>query len=148
MELTVATAADMEALGGRLARACGAGCTIHLRGELGTGKTTLVRGFLHSLGQRGTVKSPTYTLVEPYELGGRHIYHFDLYRLSDPEELEFLGVRDYVSPDAVCLIEWPERGGALLPPADLVVDISYQDTARRVRLSPVTDRGRGIIQRL
>lgn len=148
MELAAATPADMEAWGARLARACGAGCTLHLHGELGVGKTTLVRGFLRGLGHRGTVKSPTYTLVEPYELAGQRIYHFDLYRLADPEELEFLGVRDYLSADAVCLIEWPERGGALLPPADLSVYITYQDTARRLRLIPATDKGRGMVQRL
>jgi len=148
MELTVATADDTEALGGCLARVCGGGCTVHLHGELGAGKTTLVRGFLHGQGYRGRVKSPTYTLVEPYELAGQRIYHFDLYRLADPEELEFLGVRDYLSPDAVCLIEWPERGGALLPLPDINLHITYQNTARRVRVSSATGKGRAILRRL
>jgi len=148
MEVRVATPHEMEALGGRLARACIGGCTIHLRGELGAGKTTLVRGLLRGLGHRGTVKSPTYTLVEPYELAGRRIYHLDLYRLGHPEELEFLGVRDYLDTDAVCLIEWPERGGGLLPPADIDLDISYQGTARRVHLSPISAQGRAILARL
>lgn len=137
----------MRGLGARLARACETGAVIFLEGELGTGKTTLVRGFLAALGQRGAVRSPTYTLVEPYELEGRSIYHLDLYRLGDPEELEFLGIRDLLAPAAVVLVEWPERGRGWLPEPDLLVHIDYAADGRVVRLCPRGMRGEALLRR-
>ena len=109
-ERHVATAADMEALGAALAARLHEVRLIGLRGELGAGKTTLVRGLLRALGHAGPVKSPTFTLVEPYALAEAVLYHLDLYRLNDPEELEFLGLRDYLQGRNVCIVEWPERG--------------------------------------
>jgi tRNA threonylcarbamoyladenosine biosynthesis protein TsaE len=133
MEFIINSEAEMEALGARLAAQYPSGI-VYLQGELGAGKTTLVRGWLRALGYQGKVKSPTYTLIEPYDLSGRSIYHFDLYRLTDPHELENLGARDYYRPDALCLIEWPERGGSLLSSPDLRITIQHQGGQRRVLL--------------
>jgi tRNA threonylcarbamoyladenosine biosynthesis protein TsaE len=133
MEFIINSEMEMEALGARLAAQCPSGI-VYLQGELGAGKTTLVRGWLRALGYQGKVKSPTYTLIEPYDLSGRHIYHFDLYRLTDPHELENLGARDYFRPDSLCLIEWPERGGSLLPSPGLRIAIKHQGVQRRVWL--------------
>ena len=131
----------MIALGQRLAAACDSPCIIYLDGPLGAGKTTLVRGVLSGLGYHGTVRSPTYTLVEPYTVDARRVFHFDLFRLTDVEELEFVGVRDYFDGDATCLVEWPERGEGLLPPADLVIHLRFDGSARRVILESRSPRG-------
>ena len=127
---------EMMALGGELAKHCiqQRSCIVFLQGELGAGKTTLVRGFLRALGHPGRVKSPTFTLVEHYHLHERDIYHFDFYRLIDPEELELIGIRDYLSGDAICLIEWPERAASLLPAPDITCKIDIVDDYRRVTL--------------
>ena len=138
----------MLALGERLAARFSGGGVVYLEGELGVGKTTLVRGILRGLGHRGRVKSPTYTLVEPYEPGGRRVFHFDLYRLADPEELEYLGIRDYFPAEAIVLVEWPERGEGMLPPADLRVSIRYQGAARLVSLEAGSERDRDLISRM
>lgn len=127
--------AAMLALGAELAQRFPEGGLITLHGDLGAGKTTLVRGLLRELGHTGVVKSPTYTLVEPYQLNGRDIYHFDLYRLADPEELEYMGIRDYLRPDSLCLVEWPEKAGGLLPDADLKVFIRHAGTERLLELT-------------
>jgi len=103
-----------------------AGSVIYLEGDLGTGKTTFVKGFLAELGYTGNVKSPTYTLVEPYEINQQSIYHFDLYRLGSPDELEYAGGRDYFDNKSICLIEWPEKAQDYLPQAGLIVQLSYQ----------------------
>jgi tRNA threonylcarbamoyladenosine biosynthesis protein TsaE len=142
MILEAADAAATEALGARLARVATPGFTVYLSGELGTGKTTFIRGFLRALGHAGAVKSPTYTLVEPYELGAGKVYHFDLYRISAADELEFIGIRDYFTPDAICLVEWPERAADELPRPDMVIKISYQGAGRQLHVEALTQRAR------
>ncbi len=137
-----------EAFGAGLSRALVEGAVIHLRGGLGAGKTTLCRGFLRALGHRGTVKSPTYTLVEPYEAQGRPVFHFDLYRLAMPAELEELGIRDYLVPGAVLLIEWPERGGSHCPAPDLTVELRPEGPGRTVEWRAESPRGEAIAARL
>lgn len=136
-------------LGAELAKLCPQQlCIFHLEGELGTGKTTLTRGFLRALGHQGKVKSPTFTLVEHYQLNGRDIFHFDLYRLNDPGELEFLGLDDYFRNGAICLIEWAQRGSESLPSADLTIQLNYQNHARSAVITPHTSLGEEICEEL
>lgn len=182
----------MTGLGAELAKVSPPGSIIYLDGDLGAGKTTLVRGFLRSQGYTGAVKSPTFTVVEPYtldnnkfynynELEGdlkldgdnnsltlskddlklkynyndgleqtheQRVFHFDLYRLEDPEELEYIGIRDYLDGQAIALIEWPEKGAGVLPKADLIVKIIYQHQGRKVELLPQTKTGAVIVSKL
>ena len=116
--------------------------SVHLSGPLGAGKTTLVRGLMRGLGHRGPVKSPTYTLLEPYELEGISVYHFDLYRLSTALELDDFGARDYFHEHALCLVEWPERGEGALPTPDLVLDLRVFGDARQLLAKATTREGR------
>lgn len=148
LQLHAADAEAQEALGRRLAAALRGHGVVYLQGDLGAGKTTLTRGLLRGYGHQGAVKSPTYTLVEPYELPGLTIYHFDLYRLTDPEELELMGIRDYWRPDSLVLIEWPERGQPLLPPADVVITIRAIPNGRELDVAAQNEYGHSVLNAL
>ena len=123
-------------------------CSIALQGDLGAGKTTFARGFLQALGHTGNVKSPTYTILEPYQLDNMIVNHFDLYRLSDPGELELIGAHEMFNEQTINLIEWPERGEGWLPEMDLWLKIEYLDNSRRFELSAGTERGESILDKL
>src|SRR6056297_605607 len=131
----------MVELGEQLAGRFRAPLVVFLEGDLGMGKTTLARGMLQGLGHAGAVKSPTYTLVEPYELPALTVYHFDFYRLEDAGELEYMGIRDYFGENSVCLVEWPERGLGVLPLADIVITITSEGSGRRLSIYASTDSG-------
>jgi len=122
------------AFGASLAKKLPRKGVVFLHGPLGAGKTTLVRGLLQAAGHQGSTKSPTYTLVEPYKIENRKFYHFDFYRISDPEELEYMGIRDYLHENALCLIEWPEKGEDFLPKADLELSLRYEGEQRSIKL--------------
>lgn len=124
--------AQTRQLGAVLAEHRPASALIHLCGDLGAGKTTLSRGFIQACGHPGQVKSPTYTLMESYVLDGVTIHHLDLYRLSDPEELEYLGLDELENPNTLVLVEWPERGEGVLPPASLSLQIAHRTNGREL----------------
>jgi tRNA threonylcarbamoyladenosine biosynthesis protein TsaE len=132
--------------GKRLGRFLCPGSITFLVGDLGAGKTTLARGILQGLNYSGAVKSPTYTLVEPYSVRGGTLYHFDLYRLQDPEELEYLGIRDYFAHNTLALIEWPEKGEGVLPEPDLVISISYKNSGRQLAVEATSKTGNGVLR--
>ncbi len=137
------------AFGAHLARAVTPGCRIWLRGDLGAGKTTLVRGFLQALGHTGPVRSPTYTLVETYTPeGAAPVHHFDLYRLTDPEELEYLGARELLGGGETALVEWPERGGDYLPAPDVEIFLTHREAGRAVRVLGHGERGLPVMREL
>lgn len=140
--------AAQDAFGRRIAEHLSPPCVIYLQGDLGTGKTTLIRGLLRGLGHAGPVRSPTYTLLEPYELQSMQLYHLDLYRLGDPEELELLGLRDLLEPGSVLCVEWPERGTGVLPPPDLTIRIEHDDSARELDLIAQTPIGAELLGRV
>ncbi len=111
-------------------------CLVFLYGDLGAGKTTLVRGYLRAAGFSAAVKSPTYTLVEEYTVNNHKIIHFDLYRIADPEELEWIGIRDYLDQACVCFIEWPDKGQGLLPEPDKIISLTPKDAGRLLEMLP------------
>lgn len=139
---------DTVNLGKQLAMLMTAPFTLHLVGDLGAGKTTLSRGIIQSFGHEGAVKSPTYTIVEPYELNQFVVYHFDLYRLSDPEELEFMGIRDYFNDNSICLVEWPHHGDGLLPSPDLILQLHYKNQSREIVISANSHKGEELLVKL
>ncbi|MDP5207290.1 tRNA (adenosine(37)-N6)-threonylcarbamoyltransferase complex ATPase subunit type 1 TsaE [Alishewanella sp. SMS9] len=132
LKVQIDSEAQTAAFAAKLAAQLHGGLVLFLQGPLGAGKTTFSRCLIQSLGHTGKVKSPTYTLVEPYDLAGLQVYHFDLYRLHDAEELEFMGIRDYFNADSLCLIEWPERGFGCLPEPDLTLAFSLDATSRHL----------------
>lgn len=140
--MLIRSARAMESLGRRLAAMTAPGTVVFLQGELGAGKTTVVRGFLRAWGVTAAVKSPTYTLVEPYSTVAGPVMHVDLYRLKDPQELECAGLRDHFNGETICLIEWPERGAGFLPAPDLHIQIDKQTgNTRLLTLTPKTIAG-------
>jgi len=140
--------AQMRRFGARLIDACEHGGVITLSGDLGTGKTTLVRGALQARGVTSGVRSPTYTLVEYYPFADFAVAHFDLYRLGDPEELEYLGYRDYLNSQTLCLIEWPQRAAGYLHAVDLAIELDYDPEGRSLQMSAASDWGRELLSRL
>ena len=148
MIITLENETETTAIGAKVASCLKGGEVIYLKGELGTGKTTFVRGVLNGLGHTGNVKSPTFTIVEPYSIDDHVIYHFDLYRLDDPEELESLGIRDYCDGQSICFFEWPEKGGDFLPDADILISLSYQNEGRALEISAFSEIGDSIIGNL
>lgn len=134
-------AAATARLGAALAAGVLPGRVLHLSGELGSGKTTLVRGLLRALGIRGAVKSPTYAWVEPYRISSLDLYHFDFYRFEKKTEWLSSGLREYFRPDAVCIVEWPERAGSLLSPPDLAIQLRYEGDARQAAVEAPSAEG-------
>ncbi len=149
MQMTrhLAAEADTLALGAVVARGLRPGMVIYLKGELGAGKTTLARGILQALGVADRIKSPTFTLVEPYIISSLYLYHFDFYRLRHPDEWVDAGFRDYFNADAACLVEWPEKAGAQLPVADVMIELMVDGDERNITLSANTEAGTNCLRR-
>ncbi|BCM25166.1 tRNA (adenosine(37)-N6)-threonylcarbamoyltransferase complex ATPase subunit type 1 TsaE [Methyloradius palustris] len=152
-DITIKLADEAATLkcGAEIAKVLVPGLSIYLHGDLGAGKTTLVRGLLHQLGHAGKVKSPTYTLVEPYQVqlsgGSLNVYHFDLYRFIDPEEWDAAGFRDYFNPSSLCLVEWPEKAGELLPAADIELLLQVYEAGRKLTLRSNSAIGAALLTR-
>lgn len=134
MSFYLSSQKDTEAFGALLCQIVTDHFVVFLKGDLGMGKTSMVRGFLQSMGYKGPVKSPTYTIVEEYRLSGRSVFHFDLYRLKDPEELHWMGFEDYLKESAVVFIEWPEMGAGLLPKPNLVIEFTPEGEGRKINI--------------
>ena len=139
--IELADEAATLALGASLAGGAAPGLVLHLSGDLGSGKTTLARGLICALGHAGRVKSPSYTLVEDYELPRLHLYHFDFYRFKDEKEWVASGFREYFGPDALCIVEWPERAAGLLAPPDLAIQLEFAGNGRSARLLAQSAQG-------
>jgi tRNA threonylcarbamoyladenosine biosynthesis protein TsaE len=149
IEQIVASEQELEALAAKFARNSNRDLVIFLQGDLGAGKTTFARGFLRGCDIEGIVKSPTYTLVEPYQLDDNKMcYHFDLYRLADAEELEFTDARDYFDAESTCLVEWPEKAAVFLPVPDLNCKLEYHSKGRRVTFSASSEKGEDVMLRV
>lgn len=150
--------AATHSVGEKLANLAQAPLRVYLSGPLGAGKTALVRAFLRALGVQGAIKSPSYALVEPYNFSNYSVYHFDFYRFFDQNEWEESGFRDYFEENAICLVEWPEKAGGLLPKADLEIHLSYQlepgsqanpeTTGRRIEVSALSAKGQTLVEQL
>ncbi len=140
--------AATKAFAAKVAHAINKGAIIYLHGPLGAGKTTFTRGFLSAFNYHDKVKSPTYALVEPYQFGDQFIFHFDFYRLENPDELEHIGIKEYFFSNAICLIEWPEKGQPLLPSSDLDCYIEFVDKERSIRIKAHSLKGEMILQKL
>ena len=140
MKIYLKSAEETEAFGAKLFNEIQGKLLIFLTGNLGAGKTTLLRGFLRAAGYQGAVKSPTFTLVEEYLIGDQKFYHFDLYRLNDPEELEWIGIRDYFMEEAVCFIEWPDQGHGFLPDPDIRIKLEVKGNGRELEMDRLTGR--------
>lgn len=148
LERIISSDAAMRAFGARLISLCEQGGIVSLNGNLGTGKTTLVRGALESIGVTSGVRSPTYTLIEFYPFESLSIAHFDLYRLAEPEELEYLGFRDYLNEDTLCFIEWPEKARGFLGDVDLEVLLDYHPEGRSLKATGFSDWGKAVVNAL
>ncbi len=148
--LTVVAGSEDETvrLAGVFSRCIGSRGRVYLSGDLGSGKTTFCRGMLREKGYAGAVKSPTFTLVEPYDFPWGQVYHFDLYRLSDPDELEYIGIDDYFSGESLCLVEWPERALECLPAGDIHLELSIIGTGRKMIYSGLSAYGCEVLDRL
>ena len=139
MQFFLDTPEATEAFGAQLFHALPPKCVIFLFGDLGAGKTTLVRGFMRAAGHKGTVKSPTYNIVEEYRLNKRLFFHFDLYRLVDPEELEWIGIEDYLQQQSICFFEWPEKGAGYLGTPDVILSMTSTENGRQLVIEKITE---------
>jgi tRNA threonylcarbamoyladenosine biosynthesis protein TsaE len=148
MNMLILTEKEMMTFAEQFSTRCHPPLVIYLSGELGAGKTTFSRGFLHGLGHEGKVKSPTYTLVETYSFDQLQVFHIDLYRIYDPEELELIGIRDYFHADSLCLIEWPQQGRGKIPPPDILCDFYIEDDKRKLIFSTHSVQGERIMRSL
>ena len=131
--------------GEKLAVACAQPCTLYFKGELGAGKSTLIRAYFRALGVVGAIKSPTFTLVESYEVNQQALYHLDLYRIEDPQELDCLGVEEFLDADAICCIEWPERGRGRLSEPDVLFELHHSENGRQLELTAKSRTGERIL---
>jgi tRNA threonylcarbamoyladenosine biosynthesis protein TsaE len=139
---------EMHVLGGELAKILQPGTIVYLNGQLGAGKTTLIRSIVAGFGYVGRVKSPSFTLMENYQIGKQQICHYDLYRLQDPEDTELIGMRDSFSRNTICFVEWPERGGGLIAKADIICNIKFATKGRIVELLGISSKGVKMLQML